>query len=148
MPNRSIRAVGAAALGIGIAFGSTGCGSDDERDEVAGAAREFFDAFADKDGEEICARITAEDVAAVELDATAVGASSCPEAFGLLLDSIDPRELESARDIDIDTAQIEIDGDTATIPTEAADFPGRASGGALTLIREAGDWKVDLDFSG
>ncbi|CAN5288036.1 hypothetical protein BH20ACT5_BH20ACT5_11240 [soil metagenome] len=125
--------------------GAAGCAASAEA-EVAAAAREFFNAFADQDGAELCTRITAADAAAVAAEAAAIGGDSCPEAFAALLASADQAELDIARDIEIDETEIEIDGDTATIPASAAALPGASADGELTLIREDGDWKVDLDL--
>lgn len=129
-----------AVLALGLTVSA--CGGD-ERGAVATAADKFFTAFADADSAALCAQVSSE-----SLQALGQGSSSCQSGFATLFARADPATLEEARNLPIDQSKIVVDGNTATIPPDAANFPGDTPGGSnqqgLTLVKENGVWKVQL----
>jgi hypothetical protein len=124
----------AIAIAIALALAGAGCGSSDE-DEAKKVIVDFVNASADGDGERVC-ELLSPDGERDLIPAEVLEDSSCVEAMAKLKAAMDRTNVQRLDESDLDSARVEIDGDTATVADSESDL-------RVQLRKVDGEWRLD-----
>jgi hypothetical protein len=119
--------------------GSAGpVGSSEDRQAVAGLAEAFYHGVAAKDGERVCAMLTA----SARREA-AEDSKDCPTS--LREADLTAAEIAALSNVKVDPEGVQVTGGSATVPASATTVNGQSTTdtGNMKLLREGVEWKVD-----
>jgi hypothetical protein len=113
-------------------------GSSVDRESIAEVAESFYHGVAAKDGDRVCALMTA------AAQRSAAGDSKdC--ATSLQEVELSTAEAAALSQVEVDPDGVQVTGDQAAVPASATSVNGRTSTetGDMKLVRLAGTWKID-----
>jgi hypothetical protein len=135
----SLALLATAALGVVGCGGDDSGGGGDDESQIRDVVRNYAAAIADKDGDTACGFLTESARKQVEAAGAALDADGCGEVMEKVTAQASDADRQQLKDAEV--VSVKVDGDRATVQVKAGDETGDPS----TLIKEDGEWRIDVD---
>jgi hypothetical protein len=138
----SIAVLATASMGVAACGGDDSGGGGDDQSQIRDVVTNYAAAIADKDGDTACGFLTESARKQVEAAGEALDADGCGEVMEKVTAEASDEDRQDLKDAEV--VSVKVDGDRATVQVKA----GEDTGDPSTLIKEDGEWRIDVDQGG